>query len=158
MRIESQLEQAIALHQQGHLVRAKAAYENILKAEPKHFDALHLLGVIAIQEKQHQLAVDLIDQAIAINPNDAAFYSNRGIALQALKLLDAAVASYDQAIAVKPDYAEAHYNRGTALHELKRLEEAVAGYDKAIALRPDYAQAHNNRGNALRVLKRQDAA
>src|SRR5712671_1431705 len=157
-RFQAQLEEGMTWHLQGQLARAQAVYENILKAEPKHFDALHLLGVIAIQEKQHQLAVDLIDQAIAINPNDAALYSNRGDALQELKQLEAAVASYDQAIAIKPDYAEAYNNRGNALQALKQMEEAVASYDQAIALRPDYAQAHNNRGNALRVLKRLDAA
>src|SRR6266853_1183171 len=152
MRIESQLEQAVALHQQGHLVRAKAAYENILKAQPKHFDALHLLGVIAIQTNQHRLAVDLIGQAIAINPNDAAFYSNRGVALQELKQLDAAVASYDKAIAIRPGDADVHTKRGNALQELKQLEAAVASYDKALALRPDHAQAYDNRGNVLRDL------
>src|SRR6266567_6633230 len=121
MRIESQLEQAIALHQQGHLARAKAAYENILKAQPKHFDALHLLGVIAIQTNQHRLAVDLIGQAIAINPDDAAFYSNRGVALQELKHLDAAILSYDKAIAIKPDSPETFNNRGNTLQDLKQL-------------------------------------
>src|SRR5258708_10333374 len=153
MRIESQLEQAIALHQQGHLARAKAAYENILKAKPKHFDALHLLGVIAIQTNQHRLAVDLIGQAIAINPNNAAFYSNRGVALQELKLLDAAVASYDKAIAIRSDDADVYSNRGNVLQELRQLDAAVASYDKAIAVKPDYAEAHNNRGNALQALR-----
>src|SRR6267154_844393 len=158
MRIEYQLEQAIALHQQGHLVRAKAAYENILKAQPKHFDALHLLGVIAIQTNQHRLAVDLIGQAIAINPNDAAFYSNRGIALQELKLLDDAVASYDKAIAIRPGDADVYSNRGNVLQELRQLEAAVASYDKAIAVKPDYAEAHYNRGNVLQELKQLEAA
>src|SRR5712671_1605749 len=158
MRIEYQLDQAIALHQQGHLVRAKAAYENILKAQPEHFDALHLLGVIAIQTNQHRLAVDLIGRAIAINPNDAAFFSNRGVAFQELKLLDAAVASYDKAIAIRPDDADVYSNRGNALQELKQLEAAVASYDNAIAVKPDYAEAHNNRGNALQGLRQLEAA
>src|SRR5712671_2977116 len=158
MRIEYQLEQAIALHQQGHLVRAKAAYENILKAQPEHFDALHLLGVIAIQTNQHRLAVDLIGRAIAINPNDAAFFSNRGVAFQELKLLDDAVASYDKAIAIRPGDADVYSNRGNVLQELRQLEAAVASYDKAIAVKPDYAEAHNNRGNALQGLRQLEAA
>src|SRR5712671_5226185 len=157
-RFQTELEEGMTLHLQGQPARAKAIYENILRVDPKHFDALHLLGVIAIQENQHQLAVDLIGQAIALNPNDAAFYSNRGVALQELKLLDAAVASYQKAIAVRPDDADVHSNRGNALQELKQMEAAVASYDQAIAVKPDYAEAHYNRGTALQALKQLEAA
>ena len=100
----------------------------------------------------------MIDTAIKIQPNNAAFYTNHGNALQELKQLDAAVASYDKAIALKPNYAEAYSNRGNALQELKQLDAAVASYDKAIALKPNYAEAYSNRGNALQELKQLDAA
>jgi tetratricopeptide (TPR) repeat protein len=156
--LQSQLDEAIVLHQRGKLARAQALYEKILKAQPSHFDALHLLGVLAIQAKNHQLAVDLIDQAIAIFPQDAAFYNNRGIALKELRQLDAAVASFNKAIALKRDFAKAYSNRGAALLELKQLDVAVASFDEAIALKPDLAEAHNNRGNALLELMQLDAA
>jgi Flp pilus assembly protein TadD len=108
-RLQSQLDEAIVSHQQGKLARARA-YETILKAKPDHFDALHLLGVIAIQTKKYHLSVELIGQAIAIYPNDAGFYSYRGIALQNLKRLRDAVAHFDKAISLKPDFAKAHNN------------------------------------------------
>src|SRR5262249_13118482 len=98
------------------------------------------------------------DQAIALKPDYAAAFNNRGIALRELKRLDEALASYDPAIALKPDYAEAFNNRGIALRELKRLDEALASYDQAIALKPDYAEAFINRGSILLELKRLDEA
>ncbi len=150
--------QGMALHLQGQLVQAQALYEKVLKVQPKHFGAVHLSGVIAFQTKKHSLAVDLIAQAIEINPNIAAAYSNRGLALQELKQFDAAVASYDKAIAIKPDFAEAYSNRGNALKELKQFDAAVTSYDKAIAIKPDFAEAYSNRGNALKELKQFDAA
>ena len=157
-KAQAKLNQAFAFHQKGHLPQAKALYEEILVMQPKHFDSLHLLGVIAYQTKNHQRAVDLIGKAIELYPKNAAFYSNRGLALQELKQLDAAVASYDKAIALKADYAEAYSNRGNVLQELKQLDAAVASYDKAIALKADYAEAYYNRGNALKELKRLDVA
>ena len=126
--------------------------------QPRHFDALHLSGVVATQSKQHKLAVDLIAQAIEINPNVAASYCNQGVSLKELKQLPAAIASYDKAINLKPDYAEAYFNRGNALKDLKQLDAAVVSYDKAIALKSDYVGAYNNRGLALQELKRFDAA
>ncbi len=151
-------QQGLTFHQRGQLSQAKAAYEQVLEKQPKHFDALHLLGVVAGQTKNPALAAELIGRAIDVNPNSASAFNNHGSALKELKRLDDALTSYDKAIALKPDYAEAFNNRGNALKELKRLDDALTSYDKAIALKPDYAEAFNNRGNVLKELKRLDDA
>jgi predicted O-linked N-acetylglucosamine transferase (SPINDLY family) len=78
------------------------------------------------------------DKAIALKPDYAEAFNNRGGALQTLKRLDEALASYDKAIAFKPDYAEAFYNRGNALKDLSRLDESLVSFDSAFALKPDY--------------------
>ena len=41
------LAEALAAHRQGRLAEAEALYRRILALVPQHFDALHLLGVIA---------------------------------------------------------------------------------------------------------------
>ena len=155
---KAKFNEALALHQQGELAQAEAIYKKVLKLQPKHVDALHLLGVIAGQMGKYQLAADLIGKAIKIQPNNAAFYSNRGNVLHELKQVDAALARFDQAIAIKPDFVDAYYNRGIILQELKELDAAIASYDKAIANRPNFAIAYVNRGNALKELKQLDAA
>ena len=158
-QIEAKFRQALALHQGGQYSQAQALYTDLLKTHPDHSaDALHLLGMIALQTKKPQKAVELFDSAIAINSNNGAFYSNRGVALKELKQYDAAVASCDKAIAIKPDFAEAYFNRGAALQGLKQLDAAIASYEQAIAVRPDYAVAHFNRGAALQGLRQLDAA
>jgi len=151
-------QQGLISHQRGQLDQAKAAYERVLAKQPKNFDALHLLGVVACQTNNPALADELIGKAIGLNPKSAAAYYNRGVALLELKRLDEALSSYDKAIALKPDYADAFNNRGVALKELKRLDDAVASYDKAIALKPDYTDAFYKRGVALIELKRLDDA
>lgn len=146
------------LHQKGQLAEARASYEQVLAREPKHFDALHLLGVIACQSGNPQLAVDLFGKAIEINRRSAAAYSNYGNALQELKRWDEALTSYDRAIELNPHDPDLFYNRGNALQELKRLDEAVTSYAKATAISPNFAAAFNNCGNALREMKRWDQA
>ena len=69
------------------------------------------------------------DKAIALKPDYAEAYYNRGNALTGLKRPKDALASYDKAIALQPDYAEAYYNRGNPLLSLKRYEDALASYD-----------------------------
>ncbi len=148
-QLDHQLQQGLALHQQGQLAAAKSIYEAILKVNAKHFDALHFLGVINSQNKNSQAAVDLIDKAILINPNVAAAYINRGNAQQELMQWHAAVESYDKAIRIKPASAEAYYNRGVALKELKQLVSAIASFDKAIFIKPTLADAYWNKSLAL---------
>jgi protein O-GlcNAc transferase len=156
--IQKKLQQAFALHQRGMLSDAKKIYEEILKQTPNHFDALHLLGVVANQTKNLHQAEKLFGKAIKVNPNFSDTYYNRGIALQGLKRLDEALASYDKALALKPGLAEPWLGRGNVFNELKRYDEAFANYDKALALKPDLAEAWLGRGNVFKNLKRYDEA
>jgi protein O-GlcNAc transferase len=156
--IQQKLLRAVTLHQQGKLSDAQKLYEEIIKHKPNHFDALHLLGVIACQTKHIHRGEALFSEAIKIDPNVAETYNNRGNALKELRRLGEALASYDKAIALRPNYAEAYNNRGNALGELKRFDEALASFDKAITLKPDNAETYNNRGFLLIDLKRYDEA
>src|SRR5262245_39338283 len=156
--LQARLDQGVVLHRQGKLADAERCYEEVLRRQPDHFSALHLLGVIARQTRRTERAVELIKKAVRLNPNVAVAYGNLGNALRDLNRPAEALASYDRAIALKPDYAAAHNNRGAALRDLKRPAEALASYDKTIALMPDIVEAHSNRGNALMDLKRPEEA
>jgi tetratricopeptide (TPR) repeat protein len=154
----AQLQQAAALYQRGRLAEAQAVYHEVLKTQPNHSDALHMLGVIAAQTRNPKNAVDLIGRAIEIDPNNALAHFNKGSALYQLRQLDAALASYNQAVAIKPNYADAYFSRGNVLHECGRLPAALASYNQAIALKADNAAAYFCRGIVLRELKELDAA
>jgi predicted O-linked N-acetylglucosamine transferase (SPINDLY family) len=156
--LQAKFQQAFALHQAGQLDQARVLYEQILQQQPRHFDALHLLGVISLQAQDAPRSADLIGKAVEVNPNDPVAHNHLGIARKKLEQWQAAIASYDRAIALKSDYAEAHYNRGIALAETKQYQAAIASYDRAVACKPDYALAHNNRGNALAEIRQYEAA
>ncbi len=147
--INASLEQAIALLQQGRLMEAEAIFRKILKISPDHADANHLLGVIAIQRGQYDLAVRLITHAIKYNPGVSMYYNNLGYALHMENRLQEALSACERAIQLSPNLPEAFYNYGNTLKELGRPKEAMAAYDRAIQLRPDYVDAHYNRGNVL---------
>jgi protein O-GlcNAc transferase len=149
---------AVALHQAGRLMEAEPLYREVLRVQPRHFDSLHLLGVIHCQRGEMQDAVRQIDAALKINPKVAIAHNNRANALQALGQRQEAIKSYGRAIALKPDYAEAYYNRANALRESDRFSESITDYDRAVSLRPDYAEAYNNRGSALKGLEKFELA
>jgi protein O-GlcNAc transferase len=98
------------------------------------------------------------DRAIALKPDYAEAYNNRGNVLRELKQFEEALANYEQAIKLMPPYAAAFNNRGVALLELDRFDEALASCNQAIALKPDDAEGYYNRGNVLKGLKQFDEA
>ena len=158
IKAQKEFNKAFSLHQMGRLGEAQAIYEEVLALQPRHFDSLHLLGLIAFQAGDPQKAVALIEKAISIYPHHADYYINLGMALRALGQLEAAVANYDKALAINPSLLEAHYNRGNALGELNQLNSAIESYERAIAIKPDHAESYYYRGNALKELKLFDAA
>jgi tetratricopeptide (TPR) repeat protein len=155
---EIKLKQAYAFHQNGQLAQAIALCDEILTTEPHCADVLHLLGMMEYQNNNPQRAVELIEQAIALDETQPGFYSNGGNALQALKRFEEAIEKYDRAIAINPNFADAYFNRGNTLQELKRFEEALTNYVQAINIQPDFADAYFNLGNALQELKRFEEA
>ena len=146
----SSLQQAIALHQQGRQDLAEPLYQEILRIQPEHFDALHLLGVIALQKGELRNSIDLLSKAIAVDASQSAAHSNLGNALMSLQRPIEALVSYDRAIALKPDYAEALNNRGMALRALQRQEEALLDFEMALQFKPDYLEALQNQADTLR--------
>jgi hypothetical protein len=82
------LNQALRQHQHGWLDPAARMYHDILAVQPDHADALHLLGVVLLQQGDAARAVPLIDGAIANKPGAAAFHANLGEAHRALSHLD----------------------------------------------------------------------
>jgi tetratricopeptide (TPR) repeat protein len=146
--------EGLALHHQGRLEEARERYRKVLGRDPRHFDALHLLGSISAQSGQTELGVSLLKRALHVNPNAALAHCALGVALNELKRCEEALASLDASIALAPGNAVAHYNRGLVLSELKRPKEALAAYDRSVALNPADLLAVVNRAYVLLAMGR----
>ncbi|MGQ0681210.1 GNAT family N-acetyltransferase [Bradyrhizobium sp.] len=109
------LSSAKQFHQRGQIAEAENAYRAILKANPNHFEASYLLGLVFLQQHKFESAERQIGLAIRLQPNVAASHYNRGLALMHLGRREEALASFDSAIALKPDYAFAITQRDNIL-------------------------------------------
>jgi protein O-GlcNAc transferase len=148
--VQQAFDLAVQHHQAGRLAEAENLYRQILLQQPAHFDALNLLGVIALQAGQLDVAADLMRRAIAVRPDYAEAHSNLGKALKGQGQLNDAIAAYRRAIALNPSLPAAHNNLGNALRDAGRLDEAIAAMRQAIVLAPNFPEAHFNLGNTLR--------
>ena len=149
---------AVRLHQAGDLAGAERLYGAVLRASPRHAQALYLLGFVHFQRGQFEDAERLIGQSLQVNPQSPDAWYNRGCALQRLQRNAEAASCFERAVALKPDYDEAWTNRGVALLALRRHAEALESFNRALALKPLDREALSNRGTTLFELKRHEEA
>ncbi len=149
MGVQNLFAAALQHHRAGRLKEAEQLYRQVLRADSRHADTLHFLGVLSHQSGSNDIAVDLIGKAIAQNGRVPAFHNNLGIVFFEQGKLQQAAASYRRAVAIKPDYVEAHYNLGVALQARGDFEEAMASYAAVLTRQPDHAEAYCNRGIVL---------
>ncbi len=145
-----EIEQAVALHRQGEFAKAEALYRRVLEREPGHAEALHLLGVIALQQGEAADAHDLIAKAAASDPARGEFQRNLGLALLSLDRLDEAAACLARAVALDPADGAALINLSAASLRQRAIDGAIAAGERASALLPDSLEAVTNLAMALR--------
>lgn len=102
---------------------------------------------------EHDKAIEAYTSAIALDPNLAKAYGNRGVAYYSKGQYDRAIEDYNKVIALNPknpNLAKAYIGRGLVYNEKGQYDRAIEDYNKAIALNPDdaLALAYCNRGLA----------
>lgn len=128
--------EGIAHQRAGRLPEAEAAYRQALTLNPSHFQALHYMGVLALQIGDANWAVRLISAAVDVSARDVDAHSNLSAALLAQGKPDEAINAAMRAVQLKPDHPEAFANLGAALAASGRLDEAVAYFTRAVRIRP----------------------
>jgi tetratricopeptide (TPR) repeat protein len=156
--ISESLQKAIKHHEAGEFEQAEALYHEIIRVDPGHADALHLLGVAAHQKADHHSGADLIGRAIAQQGQSPLYHSNLGACLRSMDRIPEAIASFREAIRLNPDFVGARYNLAMALEASGSADEALRQYRTVAQTRPDFSPAHNNMGALLSSLERYEEA
>ncbi len=100
--------------------------------------ALNRLARQHYQNEQYDKAVELFDRAEELDPTNAQYPNDRGMArLRQGKPLLAAV-DFKRAMNIDPKQAMYPYNRGLAYVQAGKRQQAVAAFERAIELNPNY--------------------
>lgn len=145
-KAEIALKEIEALKRQVDAIQTKINEDKTKAEDAAKAAKVSQLFAQAFYEKDLSRAIELYTQMLALKPDYAEAYNNRGNVKFDLGDKDGALSDYNKAIELKPDYAMAYYNRGIVKRKLDNLSGALSDYDKAISLKPDYADAYNNRG------------
>src|SRR5271156_2947695 len=91
------------LLREGHLDAADALSREIVRLEPRHAEAVYLLGLVALQKGATAAGVEYIQQSLRIDPHRSHVHFGLGNALMDHGQPAEALASYDRALALRPD-------------------------------------------------------
>lgn len=126
----------LAHHGAGRLAEAEIAYRRVLADHPRHPDALHLLGALALQAGRPAEAVDWMTQAIRSGPDNVACFSNLASALRRLGRRDEAVACCRRALALDAGSGDVLNNLANVLSDQGKHAEAATALRRLLRLKP----------------------
>jgi tetratricopeptide (TPR) repeat protein len=113
-------------------------------------------GIVYFLQDEYGEAIDLLSEAIALQPLYVDAYLLRGQAYYLIGQFMEVAADFEKAVALSPEYTDAYLYQGLALASSGRLYEAVDDFNQAIELDPNYATAYYFRGMAQGDLNRPD--
>jgi predicted O-linked N-acetylglucosamine transferase (SPINDLY family) len=145
-----EIDQGVALHRQGDIAAAEAVYRRVLNTEPDNPEALHLLGVIALQQGDAARAQRFIAKAVLHAPERGEFQRNLGLALMSLDRLDEAAASLRRAAELDPADVAALINLAALRLRQRAFDDSIALSERAVALSAQSLEAVTNLAMALR--------
>ena len=128
---------------------ACSLYRQVLRFDPGHPDAIHLLGMSLASMGKTAEGERLVRRSIELRPKRAAFRSNLGNLLDRGDHKAAAIEAYREAIELDPNFADTHANLAGALASLQMYERAEAAARAALALVEDHPTGLANLAGAL---------
>ena len=140
------------LYAAGDHDAARTLANRLIARDPRHAEALHVLGVLAFAAGDAATAATLLSRA----PERADILCDLGVMQRAQGNLAAAEQTLRRAVALDPNLMPALGNLGNALLDQGRAGEAEEVLLRAVGLAPD--RPWLRRSLALALLARQDAA
>lgn len=144
----------IALWQSAQWQACFDEAKQLVQIYPDQGLAWKLLGVLHAQFSRPQPALQALETAQKLLPEDAEVAFNLGNLYARQADYAAAKTAYECAILLKPVFAQAYENLGSVLHLQGALEHAAAAFTKAIEYAPDAILAHAELGLVLHKLGR----
>lgn len=145
-RWQQTLAQALQNHQSGQLIAAEAGYREVMRAVPQQPDALHLLGVVALQSGRLADAETSIRAALAVAPAQPTFWNNLGATSRAAGRLADAAACFERAVTHLPTYTEAWSSLADVRSGLGDAAGEAQALEQLTTLVPNDARTWGRRG------------
>jgi len=123
-------------YKEGRLEQAQDVCQHILEKQ-QHADSLHVLGMIAHQQREYETAVECYQQFLKLKPDHAQIHYNLGVVLNELGDTAIAIEHYKKSISIDADDTAVHGHLADAYSKLERWEEAIKAYQQVLAIQAE---------------------
>jgi tetratricopeptide (TPR) repeat protein len=130
----------------------------LIERDARHFDALHLLGVVCLDRSHLPDAVGYLTRAVRERADDAQVHYHLGTALLGLKLYQQAEPQLRRSLALRPGDPGALNNLGNVLAGSGQHEAAIECYRRVLDIEPRHVPARYNMARSLAALDRLEEA
>jgi adenylate cyclase len=121
-----------------------------LELDPNYARALHFKSLVLAMLYQHYVrdpqllrdALELADRAIAINPDEAFFYTAPTMIYTLLEQLDKAEVSINRMVALAPD--RSYFQLGLFYAQTNKVPEAIHAWERAVEIDPESREVLGN--------------
>lgn len=134
----------VRLHQEGRLDEAEAVYRSLLEISPDNTDLLHLLGMIAMNKRAFDSALELLYKAVRLSPETTAYQFTLAQTLQESGHPKEAMEYYRSILEKDDSFPEIHHNIGIIYRFAGQIGEAEASFRRAVEKKPDFAPSYIN--------------
>lgn len=109
---------------------ADAHYRKAIQINPRYVKSFVKLALLYLNHDYPELALNVLTTAQSINDTDAEIHKFLGLAHQALKQYEQAIASFQKALKLKPGMYDAMYNLGMAYAAADNAKDAEVWLDR----------------------------
>ena len=147
--IDRLLSEAYAAHQARHLDVAERLYRRVLEQDPDDTDAANLLGLLYIETGKFATARKVIEQAIAIQPDNPHSHYNIGIAAKECGDSAAALHHFQESARLAPANVDAWVALGNMQKLVSQFADAADTYRQALTIDRSHLAARAGLSAAL---------
>ncbi|SFR47699.1 Tetratricopeptide repeat-containing protein [Yoonia tamlensis] len=135
------LQIGVDLQRDQKYLEAERIYQSVLRADPRHADALNLMGTLSIEAKNFDVALDYFAKALRRSPRNPVYNNNMGSLLLRMKRNKEARQYLSKAIQARPNFVEALCNLAKAHKLMLNGVESEKLYRRALLADPDSLKA-----------------
>lgn len=152
------VQQAMTQRNAGDLTGAEQTLRSVYDIPQDKTEVSYLLAMVLAFQQRYDEAHELLDQALAIRPDDTTLRLGKARVLAFQGLFPAASAMTEQVLAAEPTSQEAINLAGRIALYQQQPRRALALFESAAAMQPNDLEAWIGKYDALRALGEQDAA
>jgi tetratricopeptide (TPR) repeat protein len=138
----------LVLHQRGNHSAALASIDRAIGLRPGTPLFLGSRGAVLLALQREAEALEVLEQAVTLKPDDASNWTRLGLARSRCGNLDGGLAAHDRALLLNPDSVDALINRGNLRERTDDIDGALTDLGKARQLAPANPDILNNLGFA----------